>query len=202
MEILQKINWVDILVLIVVLRTGYVALQDGFSHEILPLIGSFFMIICSLHYYQRVSKFVYDIGFMLPIEMLYPVVFLVLAILIGLLFRLVKAIIDKLIKVSWHPLVEKFGGLVTGLARGAVLVSMILIFLTLLPLPYLQWSVRDRSLTGLYFLRIGPELYEKTSMILPGIKLGGERVNSKELMKGLTSDKTIAPKTEEKKKKD
>lgn len=192
MEILQKINWVDILVLIVVLRTGYVALQDGLSHEILPLIGSLFMIICALHYYQRVSKFIYDIGFILPIEILYPVAFLVLAVLIGLLFRLVKAIIDKLIKVTWHPLVERFGGLIAGLARGAVLVSMILILLTLLPLPYLQWSVRDRSLTGIYFLRIGPELYEKTSMVLPSIKLGSGRVSSKELVKGLTSDKTIA----------
>lgn len=198
MDIFQRINWVDILVLIVMLRTGYVALQDGLSHEILPLFGSALMIVFSLHYYKSISQFVYDAGFAIPIEVLYPVVFLIIAILIGLIFRLVKAVLDKLIKVTWHPLVEKFGGLVAGLVRGALSVSMILIFLTLLPLSYLQWSVRDRSVTGLYFLRIGPELYEKTAVIMPNIRLGGEKISSKELMKGLTADKSIKQKEQAK----
>jgi len=193
MHILTKINWVDVLALILVLRMSYVAFQDGLSHEILPVIGSVFMIVFSLHYYQKISSFLYDIGFVVPILLLNPVIFLALNLLIGLLFRVLKSIIDNVIKVSWHPLIEKFGGLIAGLTRGVVLASMVLIFLVIIPLPYLQRSMREKSLTGMYFLRVGPELYEKMSLVLPAMRLDGLPVNSKELTNKLVADKSMPP---------
>lgn len=187
MEILTKINWVDVLVVIVILRTSYVSLQDGLSHEILPLIGSVCMLVFPLHYYNKTALFFYNNGLALPMALLDLLGFVVLAVCIGLLFRFFKVFIDKIIKVSWHPLIEKFGGLAAGILRSVVLVSLILVMLMLIPLSYLQWSVRDRSLTGMYFLRIGPAIYEKVSVLLPTVP-----VKTRELMNSLVSDKTIA----------
>jgi uncharacterized membrane protein required for colicin V production len=191
MEILTKINWVDVLIAILILRTAYVSLQDGLSHEILPLIGSVCMLILSLHYYLKIAAFLYEIGFALPREFLNLLSFVTLVICIGILFKFIKALIDKIIKITWHPLIERFGGLIAGVVRGAVLTSTILIIIVLIPLPYLQWSVRDRSLTGVYFLRIGPVIYEKLSAVLPTVKAGGSRVSSNEMVKKLVSDKSI-----------
>ncbi|MFA6321340.1 MAG: CvpA family protein [Candidatus Omnitrophota bacterium] len=187
MEILTKINWVDIIILIIILRTSYVSLQDGLSHEILPLIGSVCMLVFSLHYYNKIAIFFYNNGLALPMAFLNLLGFVILAVCIGLLFKFFKVVVDKIIKVSWHPFIEKFGGLVAGIIRSAVLVSLILVMLMLIPLSYLQWSVRDRSLTGMYFLRIGPAIYEKVSVILPTVP-----VSAKELMKNLTADKAVA----------
>ncbi len=191
MEILAKINWVDVLILIIVLRTSYVSLQDGLSHEILPLAGSVCMLVFSLHYYNRIALFLYNGGFTLPMELLNPAGFILSAVVIGILFKFIKVMIDKIIKVSWHPLIEKFGGLLAGVVRGAILTSTILITIVLIPLPYLQWSVRDRSLTGVYFLRIGPVIYEKTCAILPTMKVGGSSTKAKEVTKNLLSEKSI-----------
>ena len=167
MEILAKINWVDILVLILILRTTYVSLQDGLSHEILPLVGSVCMLLVSLYYYNKIALFFQNNGLNLPIDVLNLAGFILSAICVGLLFRLIKAVIDKIIKVSWHPLIEKFGGLLAGVVRGVILACIIITIIALIPLPYLQRSVRDRSMTGNYFLRIGPAIYDDAHMILP-----------------------------------
>ncbi len=202
MEILTKINWVDVLVVIIIIRTTYVSLQDGLSHEILPLVGSVCMLVFSLHYYNKIALFFYDNGFALPMPLLNLLGFIVTAVGIGLVFRFLKVIIDKIIKVSWHPFIERFGGLLAGIIRSCILTSLILIMLALVPLSYLQWSIRDRSLTGMYFLRIGPAIYEKLSVLLPAVSSKGERsvkagggqsapVSSKEMLDDLLSDKSV-----------
>ena len=193
MEILTKINWVDVLVLILILRTSYVSLQDGLSHEILPLVGSLCMLVFSLHYYNKIALYLYNIGFTLPISVLNLLSFILSVVCIGILFRFIKAIIDNIIKISWHPLIERFGGLLAGVIRGVVLTSTILIIIVLIPLPYLQQSVRDRSMTGVYFLRIGPAIYEKAAVFLPTVKVGGSPADTKELMKNLLSEKSAVP---------
>ena len=182
MEIIAKINWVDILVVILILRTTYVSLQDGLSHEILPLVGSVCMLIFSIHYYTKIASYLYYLGFTLPMVLLELISFILIIVCIGVLFRFIKAIIDKIIKVSWHPLIEKFGGLLAGIMRGAVLASIVLVIIVLIPLPYLQWSVKDRSLTGVYFLRIGPVVYEKTLGFLPtrGLSVSAAAIEKKD----------------------
>ena len=166
MEILTKINWVDVLILILILRTSYVSLQDGLSHEILPLIGSVCMLVFSLHYYGKIASFLFNNGFTIPMELLNLISFVFTVICIGILFKFLKVVVDKIVKVSWHPLIEKFGGMLAGIVRGVILTSIILTIIVLIPLPYLQWSVNTRSLTGIYFVKIGPSI-EHTAVALP-----------------------------------
>lgn len=188
MDILGKINWVDFVVLIVIIRISYVSLQDGLSHGILPLIGSVFMLVLSLYSYGRIGELIYSWGFAFPMDVLNAFSFILSVFLIGLLFKFLSTAIDKIIKVSWNPVLEKFGGLAVGVIRGTVVASIIVTTIVLLPLPYLQWSVRDRSLTGMYILGIGPAIYGKTSTFMDKTP-----VNSKEFMDKLVVDKSLYP---------
>lgn len=169
MEILSRINWVDILILIIILRTSYVSLQDGLSHEILPLIGSVCMLVLSLYYYEKIASFLYNNGSAVPMELLNLLSFVLVAVCVGIIFKFAKVIIDKIIKITWHPMIEKFGGLFAGIVRSIVLTTTILIVIVMIPLSYLQWSVKDRSLTGRYFLNIGHAIYEKASFLRPAV---------------------------------
>lgn len=198
MEILTKINWVDVLAAIIILRISYVAFQDGLSHEIFPLIGIIGTIVLSLHYYDKLAIFISQNLTNAPIEVLEFLSFLILIISIGLLFKTVRVVLDKIIKVTWHPLIEKFGGLLAGIIRASIVVSTILIILALTPIPYLQWSIRDRSLTGMYFLRIAPAIYEKASIFLPGLKPEGTSVSKDSMTKKLVLDKSLAPQSKKK----
>jgi uncharacterized membrane protein required for colicin V production len=166
MDILAKINWVDILIVIVVARISYVALQDGLSHEIFPLIGTIATGCISARYYNELAGYVQGMTG-LPIKAIEPVIFILLVIGIGLIFKMARFLVDLLVKVTWHPLVEKFGGLVFGLLRASVVISVVLMIMMLIPLSYLQYSINEKSLSGPYFLKVVPGISGKIAWVFP-----------------------------------
>jgi len=201
MELVTKINWVDVLVIIIMARLSYVAFQDGLSHEIFPLLGSIFTVIFSIQYYHKIAYSIYQYIAKVPIVILDFITFSVLVIATGFIFKFIKVLLDKIIKVTWHPLIEKFGGVITGIIRASIVTSTVLIILALIPLPYLQWSIRDRSLTGMYFFNIGPEIYIKASSFLPVTKIEDEPLTRDSLVRTLLSEKTLEVKKDAKKRK-
>jgi hypothetical protein len=64
--------------------------------------------------------------------------------------------------------------------------------LVLLPLPYMQWSIRDRSLTGMFFLKVGTTVYAQVNRFIPGFKAKAEPLSAEEVMGGLTADKSLS----------
>ena len=198
MEIITKINWVDVLVLIIMFRTSYVAFHDGLSHEILPLIGSFFIVILGLHYYGRVAHILYNSLGVAPIEILNFLSFIALGILVGLIFKIMRVFLDKIMKVTWHPFIEKLGGLAAGLAKGAIVTSVVLVTIAFLPFSYIHRSIADKSLTGMCFLRMAPRVYAEAAKFLPMINAKGAFSDSGYFVKDLLADKSAA-KTENKK---
>jgi len=166
MQILSKLNWVDIVVLILMVRMSYVALMDGLSHEIFPFFGSLTVFVLSLHYYTRLGDAISrNLGNM-PSELSNCLSFIILVMALGLVVKFIKIILDKIVKVKWHPVIEKFGGLFVGMAKAYIITAMVLTILALIPLSYLQWSVKERSLTGKYVLMAGPETYGKIKVFL------------------------------------
>ncbi len=198
MDILARINWVDVLIIIIMFRMSYVAFQDGLSHEIFPLIASICTVTLGIRYYERLAAFLSRHAFNMPIDWASFLSFTTLVIGISIVFKLIRAVLDKIVKVAWHPAIEKFGGLVFGIIRASIVTSVILIILALLPMSYLTWSIKDRSLTGIYFLRIGPAIYESASKFLPGVRPAGSSAESGAL-KMLISEKSMSkPKKEQK----
>ena len=192
MEIISKVNWVDILSLILLLRISYVSFQGGLSHELFSLLGTFFNLVISIHYYAKIGAFISDIITGFPIELSNFFSFLMLTISFGLLFRLLRAILDKVIKIQWHPVIEAIGGMTAGVAKSCLAISLVLITLILLPLPYMQWSIRDKSLTGMFFLRIGPTVYAKSHKFIP-VVARGEPIDVDGFVKEISADKSLGP---------
>lgn len=193
MGIITRINWVDVFILILLLRMGYVAFRDGLSREIFPLIGSVVLIVVSLQSYKSLGSWLSQKFFSMPLDMANLLAFLLLSAGIGLLFKLVKAVLDRIIKVEWHPIIERFGGIIAGVVRSFITAGIVLTIIVLMPLPYLRWSVCERSLTGKYFLGIGPAIYQKALPFLEfaGIKPSGTKEG---LIKDLMSVKPAATK--------
>ena len=200
MDIIRQLNWIDVLVIILVIRISYVAFQEGLSHEIFPLISGIASIIISLRYYHKLGGFFSNAMPALSKAISNFTGFCLLVIGTGLAFKFVRIVLNKVIKVQWHPLIERFGGLVFGACRGAITACLVLETMVMAPLPYLQWSIRDRSFSGVYFVRIGPTVYEAASRFLPFIKADGRPADKEAIINDLLSDKTIAPGKESKEK--
>jgi uncharacterized membrane protein required for colicin V production len=172
MELITRINWVDILVAILMLRISYVAFRDGLSHEIFPFIGSILIMVLAMRYYTVLGGSISRGMMNMPVELANFLSFLGLVIVLGLLVRLLRVVLDKIVKVQWHPILEKFGGLAVGIMKAYVITCIVLTTLSLMPLSYLSWSIRDRSLTGKYILGARPQIYERAGRFLPSIRLG------------------------------
>jgi uncharacterized membrane protein required for colicin V production len=170
MELITKINWVDILVAILMLRISYVAFRDGLSHEIFPFIGSILIMVLAMHYYTVLGSSASRKMMNMPIELANFLSFLVLVVALGFLVRLLRVALDKIVKVQWHPIMEKFGGLAVGIMKAYVITSIILTALSLMPLSYLVWSIKDKSLTGKYILMAAPQMHDRIGRFLPAIK--------------------------------
>ncbi len=194
MDIITRLNWVDIFIIIIVMRISYVAFQDGLSHQIFPLIGTVVTAVIALHYYHNIAIFISYNIIKLPVKMLDFLSFVLLLIGVGLIFKVLRGISDKIINVTWHPLVERGGGMLLGFVRSCVVASVILMILALMPLSYLQHSIRDRSLMGMHFLRIVPNIYGKVSRLLPTFKVETKTVDREDIVQKLAADKTIAAK--------
>ncbi|MDD5173805.1 MAG: CvpA family protein [Candidatus Omnitrophota bacterium] len=170
MELITRINWVDVLVVILMLRISYVAFRDGLSHEIFPLIGSIMVLVLAMRYYTVLGGSISRNMMNMPVELANFLSFLMLVTVFGFLVRLLRVILDKIVKVQWHSIMDKFGGLVVGIMKAYVITVIVLTTLSLMPLSYLQWSIKDRSLTGKYILMAGPRIYDRVGNLLPAIK--------------------------------
>ncbi len=201
MDILRHMNWVDVLAVIIIIRISYIAFQDGLSHEIFPVITVVARIVICLNYYNKIGRYISENLLKMPLPVANFLSFLVLAVGTGLIFKLVRMLLDKIIKVEWHPLIERFGGLLFGMVRAFLVTSLVMMTITLAPFKYLQWSVRDKSVTGMYILRIGPSIYEKISGVLPAAKEGSPALSKENIINELVSDKTITPEVKKKEKK-
>jgi uncharacterized membrane protein required for colicin V production len=167
MEILTRINWVDVLVVILILRMSYVAFSSGLSHEIFPFFGVLAVFALSLRYYKPLAAAISGNLGGIPSEISDCLSFMVLVAALGLIVKFVKVILDKIVKVQWHPVIEKFGGLFVGMLKAYLITAMVLTMFAMIPLPYLQWSVKERSLTGKYILLAGPETRSKLEHFFP-----------------------------------
>jgi uncharacterized membrane protein required for colicin V production len=196
MEILKHINWVDVLALILILRISYVCSQAGMTHEIFPLIGNAVVLVLSLHFYTRVGNIITKNAPIIPIQIAYFLSFVSIAIVFIIIYKLLNAALNMVLTMEWHPSIEKIGGLIVGIMKAFVVTSLILAMLALMPMPYFQRSIRDKSLTGLQILKIGPVMYGKVAGFLSALKLGSPAGTASQMMEGLERNKTASYRSE------
>ena len=196
MDILKHINWVDVLALILILRISYVCSQAGLTHEIFPLIGNAVVLVLSLHFYARVGNIITKNAPIIPIQIAYFLSFTGIVIALMIIYKLLNAALNIVLTMECHPSIEKIGGLIVGVMKAFVVTSLVLAILALAPMPYFQRSIRDKSLTGLQILKIGPAIYGKVAALLPALKLGSPAGTESEMMEDLERNKTVSYRSE------
>jgi len=167
MELLKKANWVDVLILILLLRIGYGSIKNGLSHDIFSLFGAGFNLVLAHTYYSAIGKIITNNVFFIPIALSEFLSFLVIAVAVGFALKLFRLVFDKLITIKFSPLLERIGGTLSGIIKGSITVSIVLMVISLMPMSYMKESVREKSLTGTYFVNFGLALCNKISPRLP-----------------------------------
>ena len=161
LDIIKKLNWVDVFVIIILIRIGYVAFKTGFTIELFKLLGTIFAIYISLHYFTVVSDTLIRRGATtekIPLQFTDFVSFSVLVIAGYLIFVALRSVFYRFIKMEAAPNLQKWGGLVLGMFRAFLCAGLIMFMLTICSFEYFKNSVKE-SYTGKNFFKIAPATY-------------------------------------------
>lgn len=165
-EVFQRINWVDVLVVILLFRTSYIGAQSGLSNEIYRIIGVLIGLFFSIKYYSPLASRI-TASIALPQEIVEGVIFLILILLSMLTMKLTALGLTKIVKLAFAEKIERWGGFIIGLFRGAILMSFLFMLFGIFQVDYLVKSVEERSLTGPYIEKVAPNIYQVITRASP-----------------------------------
>lgn len=162
LDVITQLNWIDILIVILLFRIGYIAIKNGLPCEFFKILGIIAAIYLSLHYYTGLSDWVTDrmpvAEEKAPLEFLDFLMFLVLAIIGYLIFVILRTIFYRFVKIEAVRNLNKWGGFVLGIARGFLLVALVTFALEISSIGYLKNSVNS-SYSGKRVLKLAPLTY-------------------------------------------
>ena len=165
-EVFHRINWIDILVVILLFRTSYIGARTGLSEEIFRIIGILLGLFFSIKYYSALGSRI-NASIALPQELIDGITFLILILLSILTMKLVSLGLAKIVKLAFADKIDKWGGFIVGLFRGAVILSLLFTLFGILQVDYLVKSVEERSLTGPYIEKIASNVYQVIARTSP-----------------------------------
>lgn len=155
-----KLKWFDFFIIILLLRTCYIAVKCGIIIEIFKTLGLILAIFLSLHFYTAVSESLNARFSMsaIPLEFLDFLVFVILAICGYFAFLILRMTFSRLVKTEAVSLFNKWGGLTLGILRGILLIGFVTYALVISSVIYLKTSVNN-SYFGKTTLGIAPSVY-------------------------------------------
>ncbi len=169
MTFLPQTNWVDIIVVIFLIRGGYIGLNQGFSVELFKTLGTVVATVVAFLYYAQAGEWLAAHSFLSP-QALNPIVFLLLFFLFIIVFKIVRMLMFKILHLGFYGRLEQWGGLILGLARSAVFASLFLFMLTLIPVEYFRQSVQEKSFSGSYLIKVAPQVLDFVVQFEPNPK--------------------------------
>ena len=161
LDFVQRFNWLDIFVVILFFRIGYVAVKTGIFIEFFKLLGILFSCYLSLQNYTKLADFARSripASSVLSLELWDFLALLVLAALGYLVFVLLREAFFRFVKTETVSVLNKWGALLLGIARGFILCSLIIFLMSVPVLDYLENSVK-KSFSGKRLIKVSTGVY-------------------------------------------
>lgn len=165
-ELFQRINWVDVFVIILLIRTSYIGVRTGLSTELFKVIGIFLGLYFGIRFYADLGGWVSS-KIALPPELADGLSFLILIFASIITLKYVGLFLSKFVKLAFAKKLDKWGGFIFGLMRGGVIASLVFMFLGILQIDYVTRSIEERSLTGAYIQEVAPLVYQVIARTSP-----------------------------------
>lgn len=155
----MKINWVDILIVVYIVRAFFHGKKRGLGFEITALVSALASWILALHFYQGLGQS-FSKWFLLSLESARVVSFVGIAIGILFIGAILSRLLKKIMKLSFLPNIEKIGGYILGTLRGISVSAIIIVALALTPSKAIQQEVYISSFFGNYLVALSPKAHE------------------------------------------
>ena len=183
-DALLQLNWVDIIVVILIIRIGYISVKGGFPVEIFKLLGTICAIYLSLHFYINLGNLLRGyVTSIIPEAYFNFFCFFALALLGYFLFFLLRTALYHFVDIKAVPALSKWGGLITGFLRDILLIGLIVFAFSISSVTYLADSA-NKSYVASRFSKVAPLTYSWiwnniTSKFIPNEKFNNTVLEAK-----------------------
>ena len=166
MQALENFNWVDILLILLLLKTVYVGARRGLTAEFFKLIGTVLSLVLGLHNYNRIATALVEY-INIPIWLSQFVILVIIVLLIRVIFKYIVLLLLKFLKIQFVLQLERIGGALVGLVRSFLIGGLLLLILSFLPIGYLYRSICERSCLAPYFINLTEKTYSSIIGLVP-----------------------------------
>ncbi len=157
-EILSSVNWVDVLVIGIMVRTICVGFKSSFVVEFFKFLGILLGVFIILHYFSCVSKlFVKYLHFSKNFAEGVAFVFLWLAVI--LIFTLIRDGFLAVFKITTSQDLDRWGGSLLAMLRGLLISSLTVLLIQTSQAKFLTYQVRH-SFSGGFLENVAPSIYQ------------------------------------------
>jgi uncharacterized membrane protein required for colicin V production len=161
MNHLPDINVIDIAAVIVVCVSLIIGIRRGLSGELAGLIGTIAAFGLGAHFLAPFGVWL-QAHTRLGERPAQALAFISVAVGVIIVMILLRLLLGKIMKISFEPAVDKFGGFASGLIRSCVLVLIIFVSIQMCPNDYLNRKFGEESVVGRFVAKhVMPRVEDK-----------------------------------------
>ena len=158
-ETLAKFNWIDLLALLLLLRTCSVGLRSGLIIGLFKIVGWIVSLLVSLHYFSEAGRYLVRLIPPFGADFSNFACYIILSMLAYIAIAFFRQAILRLVKPEATSAVDRWGGLFLGFFVGIMLLSTVFIGFHLSGITYVKESLK-RSGTGTAIAYANVKAYE------------------------------------------
>ena len=159
-------NWVDIILLILLVAAVIIGSKKGLVRELMALAVLTAAVIVSINYIDIIATKIYaQLGGSPLITAILS--FIILLAFIYAVFKILGMMFYKFANLQSLGRKDQLGGALVGAVRGWVIISFLIFMIFLFPMPDKFYVEFDNSFLGPTFARTLPMIYEGSSTLHP-----------------------------------
>ena len=175
MEFLKNFNWVDVLLLALLVRIVYISVKTGFVIEFMKTAAIFLAVLASFHFYTRLAAFTSHFT-SIPKDLLEPAALALIGIFVVVVCKFMRDGFLLVFTVQTVSVVDRWGAGIVSLVRFFLTGSLLMFFFLATGHPYLQRMTLD-SFARKYVLFAAPDTYRKVTRGFIAKVIPGQKVN-------------------------
>jgi uncharacterized membrane protein required for colicin V production len=190
-QILASINWVDVAMLVLMIRIIFIGVKTGFVTELFKLLGIFVAVIVGLHYYTPIAVYITKLTNW-PLDIMQLVFFVFLVSLAVIAFKYLREGFLMLFKFeTTHAGINQWGAGVLAVLRAWLIISLVLFGMLLTPFEWLKTQT-FKSISKKLTLKAAPGTYSTVFNGFIGKIFTHEKFNDEVL--SVISNNRVSPK--------
>ena len=155
--ILLNFNWIDILMVCLIVRIIIVGIKSNILIEVLGLLGAVCATFVTLHYYAWFGGWLHK-NIFIPEAIQDILAFVVVWLTVYVIFKLIINGWSLIFRIEAQATVNQWGGAVIAAARSLFVCGMTFMFLFLSGNDYIK-KISQQSFTGFYLTDFSPRTY-------------------------------------------